>query len=57
MEEFNERKYAQGFEHAILDIREDGIGYADCESDKNGEGWYAIGYRTALNAYRAGHGN
>lgn len=54
MEPFNQRAYGQGFEHAILDIREDGIEYAEEDQHKTGSGWYAVGYRTALKAYKSG---
>lgn len=53
---FNQRRYAQGFRHAVED-REDGDTIEDMEAtaaNMSGRTWYSIGYNTGLNGIKEG---
>jgi hypothetical protein len=54
---FSERRYAQGFNHAVEDIRDNGWEDSQLYAStvlNHQPTWYQIGYRTAVNAYKEG---
>lgn len=52
---FNQRRYAQGFRHAVEDVEDESIEYAESHArSMSGRTWYSIGYNTGIAGIKEG---